>query len=85
MSRDKAMQPWVAECAWPGRKPFWAGTVWTRAKAPNHEVEQAIMEEALGKIGAFFTEILPIGWAHPEIIKLIPGQIIMVPTDPEGR
>lgn len=64
---------WCARCRYPGRQHFLVGTVGLAPDAPMHEVESALLAE--------LARILPIGTPVPEIVQLLPGEIVFVPEE----
>jgi len=63
---------WIAQCRWPGAKrPFWFGTVFCRLNATHQELEAAVLRD--------LAEILPANVPAPEIVQLMPGQLVILP------
>lgn len=69
------MQVWVAKLCYPGRKPFAYGTITVRHGAPHEEVRK----EAIASL----MEHLPAGTAEPEVLELMRGHVVFVPSEPE--
>jgi len=72
-----AIRAWAASACWTGRKPFWFGTVYTRADAPEHEARA----EAEAKLRAGLEGILPVNVPLPDRFEIIPGKVWFIPEE----
>lgn len=70
MVNEQAQQAWVGICQFPGRKEFYAGTVWHPVGENKHVIEESLLAE--------FREVLPLDVKPPTIVKLIPGMLVLI-------
>lgn len=75
--RDVAMRPFTAEVSYPGKKPFWVGTLFAPAGAKDHEMDAL----ALAEVTKFWGDHLPDGWALPRVQKVLWGSVFFVPEN----
>ena len=72
---SSAVRIWCALCQWPDREPFLVGSFPTPARGSDQEARDgaiAAWRESMGRI-------LPADVPLPDVVRLIPGAIILVP------